>query len=70
MRYFTFRFLHSGQHMTRDFTVVSTRELEAQTAAWALLRESEPPRRYAGSEWRIISVVIRPVIDLDSALAS
>lgn len=65
MRYFTFRFLHSRRHELRDFTVCGTHEDEARTAAWNLLRGAESHAGvYLRDEWRLLSTVIRPTLDL------
>jgi len=70
LRYFTFRFLHSRRHTTRDITIAGTHQPDCLTAAWAVLRDME--LRDAGftrDDWRVLAVTIRPVIDLAAVLA-
>lgn len=68
MRYFTFRFLHSRRHTEREYTLAGTHERDCLTAAWGLLADAERPTGYLRDDWRLLSVVIRPVIDLADAL--
>jgi hypothetical protein len=73
MRYFTFRFLQSRWQIIREITIASTEERDAQVAAWHVLREDELRKSLTGTfaraEWRLLSVVIRPVTDLADALS-
>jgi len=72
MRYFTFRFLHSDEHLIHDVKIAGTHEDDARQAAWhCLAAEWEGGSvTLARAVWRIISVVIAPVTDLADALSA
>ncbi len=69
MRYYIFRFFHRATGTTRHVTIASTDEGDARSAAWGCLAGlgDEHPTQ-ARREWRLTSVIIRPVVDLAEAL--
>lgn len=69
MRYFTFRFFHRGTTTAHSITIASTDEGDARAAAWAVLAEhADQHPHQVRQDWRLTSVIIRPVVDLVDAL--
>lgn len=69
MRYYTFRFFHRATTTARTVTIASSDEGDARAAAWEILAHmADQHPRHVRLDWRLTSVIIRPVVDLADAL--